>query len=223
MNSQPHASLVREPCALDTNGPLCSSLHDDATTLVEEEIMLVHAQFPALRSWQTEVWDLEKLSDLSSIVTALMALGLAWLALRFTAKPKVRIRHLSPLTAGVSESKSLDFRLENVGHLLLGRPPATNVRVWVNMHPELEPISLLSGAMLEHETREIKRGKGKSKYLSLKEAVLVYGEPGEEIRVDLQTPSTSGTYPIWLTLVTAEGAQAIYRINLDVVASENER
>ena len=155
---------------------------------------------------------------LSGITSALIIL-LTFLALGFSAKPKLEInlkdgRKKLKLIKG--ENKTLRFHIENVGHWY-AKPPATNVILFVNFPQPFEPVIIRYGSTLEKEDRNIFHGKDNSKYLKATGILLFHEEPGEDVEVDVVAPAKSGRYRIWIAAHSDEGGCGIHRFYIDIV------
>ena len=94
--------------------------------------------------------DLDTLSKVSSIVIAGLGVVLTYIILRLTAKPKIRIslNQEKSLTFRPGETIKLTFHLRNTGQWY-GRPPATDVKVYVNFDQSFELEQVRFGSDLE--------------------------------------------------------------------------
>jgi len=151
--------------------------------------------------------DKEIISAISCLISFLsfIFLGIiAFLTLKHTAKPKLKIilkekeKIQGSYWALPRSDIELKFYLLNKGHLY-AKPAIINLTLYVNLHPSFEPLSLFYGSVLEHETKEIKRGKNNSKYLVATGIKLYHKEPGEYILLKVRTPKTAGTFPCWIS------------------------
>ncbi|MCK4821456.1 hypothetical protein KA005_37165, partial [bacterium] len=128
---------------------------------------------------------------------------IAFLTLRFTAKPKLKIglkdveKIQGSYLFGSGQIAKLRFYLSNKGHFY-AKPAIINVLLYINFHPSFDPIKANYGSVLELDTNEVHRGKHNSKYLVASGIKLYHKEPGEEVVVQVKTPSDSGIYKCWI-------------------------
>lgn len=149
--------------------------------------------------------DLQTISQVSTIVLAIASLYLAWVALSFTAKPKIVATLLNARSEyGRGERVALTYLLRNAPRPY-ARPIATGVIVWVNLDQAFTPIRLKYGAQLERADEQVKKGKGSSKVLKAEDLILTVEELGENIELETLTPKRPGDYRIYLAIHTAEG------------------
>ncbi|MGD0013556.1 MAG: hypothetical protein ABSD56_03900 [Bryobacteraceae bacterium] len=161
-------------------------------------------------------FDLQTVSQFSSIVLTFFTAWLTLIILKFTVRPKIRISAHGRRRWSPSEPATLRFDLKNVGHWY-GRPPATNTKVYVNVAPPLEPIKIRYGSILERTDEKVGPGKGGVKCLRAEGIDLFYEEPGESIELQLMTPDAKGRYRIWLSLYSEQGGHTVYRTSLRVL------
>src|SRR6266496_3260847 len=89
---------------------------------------------------------------------------LAFLTLKFTAQPRLRIRILPESTRPVesvfscSEQVLLRFEISNVGRWY-AKPVATHIRLYFNFDPQCEPIEIRYGSTLEKIETNARWGK----------------------------------------------------------------
>lgn len=129
---------------------------------------------------------------------------IAFLTLKFTAKPKLKISledhekiqgqywFLSDTTV------SQIFCLKNVGHLY-AKPAIINLKLYINYESTFELIGVKYGSILELESSEVRRGKNNSKYLTVAGIKLYHKEPIEQVVVNVKMPKQSGTYDCWIS------------------------
>ena len=94
-----------------------------------------------------------------------------------------------------------------------GRSAATNLRLYVNFDSLLEPISLKYGSQLERleqHVHVVRRGKRNSKYMKASGIQLFFGEPGEEVEIEVKLPAEAGRHRCWVSGYSDEGDCGIY-------------
>jgi len=139
-----------------------------------------------------------------STLTSIFIGYITFLTLRFTAKPLVRfeIRSTVPaLTFDAGSLAKLWLHCENVGRWY-ARPAATNLRLYVNFDSQLE--------RLEQHVHVVRRGKRNSKYMKASGIQLFFGEPGEEVEIEVKLPAEAGRHRCWVSGYSDEGDCGIY-------------
>ncbi len=155
-----------------------------------------------------------------SILTSFFIGYITFLTLRFTAKPLVKFTirgERKELVFNTREIAKLWLHCENVGRWY-ARPAATNLRLYVNFDPVLEPISLKYGSQLERleeKVHEVRRGKRNAKYMKAAGIQLFFGEPGEEVEIEVQMPNRSGGHRCWVAGYCDEGDCGIYEFTIE--------
>ncbi len=144
------------------------------------------------------------LSLVVTCFTAIVAIVIAWLALKHTAKPRIEIRLLSPSRLICDMEHSFVFEFSNVGHCY-AQPSATDMRVFCNFPAEFKPLSIRYGSIQDEEAKEVKTGKGGAKYLMATGMELNYEEPPEHVHVVARTPPSGGEYLIRVVARPANG------------------
>lgn len=153
------------------------------------------------------------------VITSILMAVLAFLALSFSAKPKLK---LSLRDGGKriklmkGERRVVRFYAENVGHWY-ARPAARNVILYVSFQQPIEPIGIRYGSNLEKVNRNASPGKANSKYLKATGVFLFHEEPGEEVEVDVIAPTRSGLYYMWISAHADEGGCGIHRFRVEVL------
>ena len=129
---------------------------------------------------------------------------IAYLTLKYTAKPKLKIilvdleKLLGSYWIRSGNDVELKFCLLNKGHLYV-KPAIIDMTLYINFDPSFEPISVKYGSVLELESKEIYRGKNNSKYLIVTGVKLYHKEPPEYILVKVRTPNDEGIYRCWIS------------------------
>jgi hypothetical protein len=137
-------------------------------------------------------------------ITTVCALYLAYVALKHSAKPNVRVRMLNSKILQCNETVMFVFEFTNVGYWY-AKPVAINVLVFCNFAPEFELIELRYGSSQSYADTDAKVGVGKMIYLKAKGLKLTHGEEGEEVHVKVITPKNEGEYKIRITAFSDNG------------------
>lgn len=153
---------------------------------------------------------------------------LAFLALRFTARPRIIITFLGEEGSGrktpfyCTEKVILKFEFKNIGHWY-AKPAAIENNFFLNFHPFIEPRLARYGAALQRVEKHVFPGKGGSKYFWIKGIHLYYEEPPEYVLVKLRMPELPGSYDCWVTGVSREGDHNLFRFSLAVMKQHDLR
>lgn len=146
---------------------------------------------------------------------------LAFLTLKFTAQPRLKIRILSESTRPVEtvfacgERVVLHFNISNVGRWY-AKPVATHIRLYFNFDPQCEPIEIRYGSTLEKTESNVRWGKAYSRYLKISGIHLSYGEFGEETEVVVKMPAKPGSYKCWVSAFCDQGGCGVHRFFFEV-------
>jgi hypothetical protein len=154
--------------------------------------------------------DLIALANLiASTITALCAIYIAFLALRHTAKPRIRVVLLNSEDEVLPCGKEVTFVYEvyNVGYWY-GAAPAIDVTVYCNFDPAFQPIELRYGSVQEMSNTHVRIGKGGLKYIRATGLKLVRKREAERIHVVARTPVTPGAFKINAAAFSKDGASA---------------
>lgn len=158
-----------------------------------------------------------------SILTSIFIGYITFLTLRFTAKPLVTFRIRSEqdeMAFKVGQIARIWLHCENVGRWY-AKPAATNLRLYVNFDPVLEPLSIKYGSQLERleqHVHVVRRGKRNSKYMKASGIQLFFGEPGEELEIEVRIPTQTGQHHCWVAGYSDEGDCGIYKFVLESYA-----
>jgi hypothetical protein len=139
-----------------------------------------------------------------STITSICAVYLAYAALKYTAKPYVRVKLLGSNTFQPNTTVDFRFQFTNIGHWY-GRPTAINVIAFCNFDPRFQLIELRYGSTQTYVDSDAKAGKGNTMYLKAKGLKLTFGEEGEEVHVKAVTPRDQGDYMIRVTAYSDNG------------------
>lgn len=155
------------------------------------------------------------------ILTTIFIIYLTITAVKFAAKPKLKVRFADGKTETElprNARQTIRLYVENVGHWYTAKPAARKTLVYANFDPAFEPIEIRYGSRLERSNREVKIGKDGRKYLETEDIIYLYhGEPGEYIEVDVKTPAEEGRYPIYIPIRSEEGSYEPQRLWLNIV------
>jgi hypothetical protein len=135
-------------------------------------------------------------SLLTSIFTGYLALA----ALRFTAKPKLRVvvhKVGSPtpnqLVARPLESVTLHFQIYNVG-AWYAKPAATLARAYINFGLTLRPTDLRHDHLLDSDNGRFLRRRDGGGYYRITKLYVNYRELPEEFEIDIRVPEQTGVH-----------------------------
>lgn len=160
-------------------------------------------------------WPVTDINTLVNVITSLVVVYLTLLALRYTAKPRLRVSLLGHGALPPGETVILRFRVSNRGHWY-GRPAATNVVMFLNFPPEFKPIRARYGSSLEKVCEELKPGKGKTNYLKVDGIQLFHEEPGEDIEVEVKLPPFPDTYEVRIAAYSEQGDCGVHKIPIRI-------
>lgn len=148
---------------------------------------------------------IEIINVLFSFIIGLCAFYLSYVALKHSARPKVKLKMLSPKVLHCNKITLFKFEFSNVGYWYT-KPPVINLIVFCNFENYFEPLELLYGSNQSIKNNDVKIGKGTMKYLKAKGLKLIYGEEGEEVHVKVKTPKIEGKYKIRVSAYSENGA-----------------
>lgn len=153
-----------------------------------------------------------------TVFFAFVTVRLTWIMLRFTIKPKVRIKMIGTHQFISSKEYTITFELKNIGYRFYGNPPALGITAWVNVQEAFEPIQVCYGSTLENELEKIdvRRGKGNSKYFKIERINLFFEEPPEYIKLTVKMPKKEGKYLLWISLSSTQGGYTVFRRRIKV-------
>jgi hypothetical protein len=158
-----------------------------------------------------------------SIVTSIFAGYLALAALRFTARPKLRVliykNGNSPaerLVIRPLECVTLHFRVHNVG-AWYAKPAATKARAYLNLNPALEPLELRHDSLLDSDNGRFVRRRDGGGYFRIIGLNVNYREPPEEFDIDIRAPEKPGIYKAWTTIYAEEGDCGVHPFEIHVI------
>lgn len=159
------------------------------------------------------------------VITSALIAYIAFLALGFAAKPKLKVtlkdgRKKVEFIKG--EKKAIRFHIENVGRWY-AKPAATNVTLYANFEQSVEPVKIRYGSTLEKEDQNVLLGRNNGKYLKATGIMLFHEEPGEDVEIDVVAPARSGRYRIWIAAHSDEGACGVHRFHIAVVNEKREK
>jgi len=142
---------------------------------------------------------------LFSIIIGICAFYLSYVALKHSARPRVKLKMLSPKVLHCNEFTTFIFEFSNAGYWYT-KPPVINLIVFCNFESCFELFELLYGSNQSIKNNDVKIGKGAMKYLKAKGLKLIYGEEGEEVHVRVKTPKIEGKYKIIVSAYSENGA-----------------
>lgn len=143
------------------------------------------------------------ISMVLSAITSLFAGYIAFVTLRLTATPRVRIDFLNAKGGNnrpsfkAQSQKMLKFSITNAGHWY-AKPPALRIHMFISFEPGCSPTAVRYGSVQEIRNTDVKIGIGRRPYLEASGISVFYGEPGEEFLIEATMPRKSGTYRCWI-------------------------
>lgn len=153
------------------------------------------------------------LSLVFTVITTLCALFIAFLALRHTARPAIRVRMLSDGVLNCGEETVVVFEFWNEGHWF-GSPTAVNVTAFFNFAPAFELLEINYGSAQEFTLTKVRIGVGGMKFLKAKRLKLSHGEDGERVHVRAITPAAAGEYLIRVSAYSENDADLVAEFNV---------
>lgn len=168
------------------------------------------------------------------VVTAFAALMLAFIALRLTAKPGIRVRvHRDggPAVFVPGEEGDLSIYVELRG-FFYGKPTATDLKLTVNVGEEWGFTRLSWTAPVSSESTQVAQGKGlkpppwwalwrrgqnrgsPSKYLVAERLWLTGAERGETLEATVRAPGKPGRHIGWIHAIAKEGDCGVHEFKL---------
>jgi hypothetical protein len=171
------------------------------------------------------IFDIAVAESIFTAITTIFIIILTFLALKFQAKPKVKIRFKNGgrrIKFHVGEKATLRLHAENVGHWYSAKPAATNVILWVNFEPAFEPIEIRYGAALETRSHNVRYSKHGNKWLRASEIHLFHQEAGEDFEVDVKMPEKEGLYKLWIPIHSDQGDSGFQKLWIKVVKGDSD-
>ena len=159
-------------------------------------------------------------------LASLALLGyLALLALRFTAKPKIKITLRNFSGKGFvpcGQIVWLVFYIENVGHWY-AKPAVTNLRLWINFDNAFDPIQLRWGSQFEKINQNVRPVRNYAKCLTAHGIHVFNREPGEEVKVAARMPHQEDVYRFWIAAHSDQGDCGVHIFDLKARSQSRER
>lgn len=168
------------------------------------------------------------------VVTASAALMLAFIALRMTAKPGIRVqarRDGGPAVFAPDEEGDLSIYVE-LRSFFYGKPTATDLKLTVNVGEQWDFTCLSWTAPGPSKSTQVGRGKGlkpppwwalwhrgenrgtTSKFLVADRLWLTGAERGETLEATLRAPGKPGRYVGWIHAMAKEGDCGVHEFKL---------
>lgn len=161
--------------------------------------------------------DLQMGTFIVEVVSAVIIIFLTFIILKFTARPKVKIRFKNGKKEEeifIGQEKNLIIHVENQGHCY-AKPAARNTVFDVNFDPVfVELIKLEYGTAPPREDTKVKDGKG-GKFLSAEGIYLFHEQPGEDFTVTVKGLK-QGRCPIEIPARSEEGSCGFQKLWLKV-------
>ena len=196
----------------------------------------VRGQVPSTQAWAEvyiDVMVLDVISLVVEVVTALAALTLAFIGLRISAKPGIRVivgQDRKPVVFVPGKEGTLSIYVELRGYFY-GKPTATDLKLTVNVDTAWEITRLYWTAPGPTENKQVGHGKGlksppwwvfwrrwqsagSSKYIVAEHLWLTRAERGETLEVTLVAPDEPGDYVGWVHGSAKEGDCGVHVFKL---------
>lgn len=164
------------------------------------------------------------ISAVSAVIGTIVIGLLTYLILRFTATPRIRIRYRGEEETGrqtfeSGERVNLQLSLDNVGRFY-AKPASTNTELYLNFESAFDLIEARYGSVLELVEASVRRGKNNSKYIMVKGIHLFYGEPGEDVLLDVKMPSDPGIHRFWVSVFSDQVDHGVHRFEIRIIEEE---
>ncbi len=146
------------------------------------------------------------------------AVFIAYEALVHTARPKVKVEMLGPQSYPCGKKVSIPFRFTNAGHwYAYVKPTAINLIAFFNFSREFQLHELHFGAVQEYSDTKVRQGVGNVQFLKAKGLKLTYGDEGEEVHVDVTTPTKEANYVVRVDAYSENGVSLSSRFNIHCI------
>ena len=133
-----------------------------------------------------------------SVILSVLAVAISYMALIYTAKPRVVVELVYNHLLHAGQEHDLRFRVKMRSRI---KKAAADLRIYINFVPSIEPINARYGSALELETTNVRTGKGPSRYVVVTGIRISRLEPMpyEDFVVRARMPNVAGTYKGWVT------------------------
>jgi hypothetical protein len=161
-----------------------------------------------------------------NFITSIILGLLAYLTLKFTAKPKLKLtlsgfeKIKKYYTTEINKDNTITIEIKNVGRFY-AKPASTNTRLWINFDQNFDLRSAKFGATNEKTDDIVKRGKNNSKYFMADGIHLFYLESGETVIVNFISPNKPGIYDCWISYNSSEADYGIFQFKIKVNEIKN--
>jgi hypothetical protein len=138
------------------------------------------------------------LATIVSLVISISALAVSYLALLYTARPKVRVTLLNDESFKPGQVVTLSFRVTMRSRL---KRAVSDLRVFTNFVPDVEPLVVSFGSALELTDSNVRTGKGPSRYMTVTGIRISREEPVpyEDYTIAAKMPDEAGIFKGWIT------------------------
>lgn len=151
----------------------------------------------------------------SSTITALTAIFIAFIALQQTARPEIDVRMKSDLIFPPATECIFAFEVINVGHWYAA-PAATNINIWPNFDPSFVLKECRFGSIQEKINTHVRSGKGGLTFVRAEGMKLSHRSDSEEFHVVGRTPDKPGNYTIVVAAISENGASCRRSFEIEV-------
>ncbi len=138
------------------------------------------------------------LATIASLIISIVALVVSYVALIYTARPRVKVALINEKIFNPGQVATLRFRVTMQSRL---RRAASDLRIFVNFEPAVEPLVANFGSALELTDSNVRTGKGPSRYVTITGIRVSREEPMpyEDFTVEAKIPMKPGVFNGWIT------------------------
>jgi hypothetical protein len=159
--------------------------------------------------------------NVASLLISGAALTISYVALVYTARPRVRVKLMNGRLVTTGDLTELRFRAMMRSRL---KRAATDLRMYVIFPQEITPIEVRFGGALERCSSDVRSGRGSHRYLVVSGVRLSRDEPipYEDFVVQAQIPQIPGIYRGWITSFAHNSTDdcGVSHFQITVVAQE---
>ncbi len=156
----------------------------------------------------------------SSTVTAVAAIYVAFIALQQTARPRIDVRMTGDFTLPAATESKFVFEVINVGHWYAA-PAAAGINVYPNFDPEFKLRECRYGSVQEQVNTHVRIGKGGLTYVRAKHIGLSAKNEMEEFHVIGTTPDKAGRYRILVSATSENGASCQREFWIEIIPARH--
>jgi hypothetical protein len=158
----------------------------------------------------------------TSTVTALAAIFIAFVALQQTARPRIDVRMKGERAFPSGTECKFVFEVVNVGHWY-GTPAASGINVYPNFDPSFTLLECRYGSVQEQVNTHLRFGKGGLAFIRAKHISLGIRNETEEFHVIGVTPQQPGRYRIVVAAVSENGASCQREFEVEITTPPRQK